>query len=465
VLYDRLVHHSLLALAPESAELIDVGKRPEGPDRQGEINRLLVEHGRRRHTVVRLKGGDPFVFGRGGEEAEALTSAGVQWEVVPGVSSAFAVPAAVGIPVTHRGVSSSVTVVTGTGSVDWEVLAQMEGTLVILMGMSNRAAIADALQRGGKAASTPVAVIERGTTSSQVVVRTSLGELADVPLGPPAVIVVGDVAALGRDGRDGRDVRPLAGRSVVLTRSGPRAQGLRVALRHAGASVVEVPLTTQTDPDDGGAALRAAAREVGSFRWVVLTSVNAVSRLMGELRDARAVGATLVAAVGPATADALRAAGIEPDLMPADHRAEGLIAAFPAHEPGSSGNSVLFPSADRAPSTIPEGLAKKGWEVHRVEAYRTVALPPPDGPTLERIALADAVILTAPSSADVFAGLKAHGGAPLRLPPLVVCIGPTTAERARALGLARVEQAVETSSEAIVEVLIGHLCGPGTPGS
>ena len=459
VLFDRLVNHSVLALAPESAELIDVGKRPDSPGAAGqaEINRLLVEHGRRSPTVVRLKGGDPFVFGRGGEEAEALTRAGVRWEVVPGVSSAFGVPAAVGIPVTHRGLSSSVTVVTGTGSVDWEILAKIDGTLVILMGMTNRATIADELQRGGKAASTPVAVIERGTTASQAEVRTTLGQLADVTLSSPAVIVVGPVAALGSP-------EPLAGRSVVVTRSGPRARDLIDAVQRAGAQAVEVPLTTQTEPHDGGAALRAAAREVGSFRWVVLTSVNAVSHFMGELRDARALGATLVAAVGPATADALRSAGVEPDLVPTEHSASGLTAAFPLHDRGSSGNRVLFPCADRAPSTVPDALLEKGWVVERVEAYRTVSLPPPSGPLLESVARADAVVFTAASSAEAFAALRGPDGTPLPVPPLVVCIGPTTAESARALGMSGVEQAEGTSVERIVEALIRHLAGPGAGG-
>ena len=189
VIFDRLVHRSLLALAPSSAELVDVGKRPDaaqsGTGRQAEINRLLVVHGRQSHTVVRLKGGDPFVFGRGGEEGDVLTRAGVPWQIVPGVSSAFGVPAAAGIPVTHRGLSSSVTVVTGRvgdptapGGVDWDVLAKVGGTLVILMGMQTRTEIAGALQRGGKPADTPTAVIERGTTSTQRVVRTTLDRLA-----------------------------------------------------------------------------------------------------------------------------------------------------------------------------------------------------------------------------------------------------------------------------------------------
>jgi uroporphyrinogen III methyltransferase / synthase len=503
VLYDRLVHHSILALAPETAELIDVGKRPDGSRpgaaSQVEINQLLVDYGQRKHIVVRLKGGDPFVFGRGGEEVEVLTRAGVRWEVVPGISSAFAVPAVVGIPVTHRGLSSSVTVVTGRtddptapGSVNWEALAKVDGTVVILMGMMNRAEIAEALMRGGRPASTPTAVIERGTTPEQAVVRTTLGQLTDVPLGSPSVIVVGPVADLGADPAppeladladltDLTDLTdpgdlvpgpPLWGRTVVVTRSGPRARGLVAALHDAGAATIEIPLTEQADPLDQGAALRAAATDVGRFRWVILTSVNAVTRFMAELRDARSLGGTLVAAVGPATADALRRAGVEPDLVPAEHWANGLVAEFPDREPANDppdndppGNLVLFPCADQAPMTIPEGLSSKGWDVHRVEAYRTVALPPPNDEVLAKLADADAVVFTAGSSATAYVALHGPDGRQLRVPPLVVCIGPTTSGVARALGMHGVEEAHGPSTEGIVAALIHHLDGPPAGGS
>jgi uroporphyrinogen III methyltransferase / synthase len=472
VLYDRLVHHSVLALAPLSAELIDVGKRPDGARPgaalQEEINRLLVEHGRRGHTVVRLKGGDPFLFGRGGEEVEALTGAGVPWEIVPGVSSAFGVPAVVGIPVTHRGLSTSVTVVTGrvddpANGVDWDALAKVDGTLVILMGMKDRADIAAALVRGGKPESTPTAVIERGTTTDQVVVRTTLGQLGEITLGSPSVIVVGPVAALGVVGSPRPGPAPLAGRSVVATRSGRRGRSLVEALHRAGAEVVEVPLTEQVGPSDGGVALRAAAKELGHYQWAVFTSVNAVERLMGELRDARSLGSLLVAAVGPATAGALRTAGVEPDLVPAEHRAAGLVAEFPEfaefpdHEPGSPGNLVLFPCAEEVPSTIFEGLRTKGWEVRRIPAYRTVALPPPEDWLLERMAHADAITFAASSSVTAYAALKGPDGRPLAVPPLVVCLGPTTAGDARGLGMTGVEEADGPSSEGIVAALARNL--------
>jgi uroporphyrinogen III methyltransferase/synthase len=246
---------------------------------------------------------------------------------------------------------------------------------------------------------------------------------------------------------------------VVVTRSGPRTRGLVEALHAAGAETIEIPLTEQVGATDGGAALQAAAHGVNRYRWVVFTSVNAVERFMGELRDARALGSTLVAAVGPATADSLRAAGVEPDLIPLEHRAGGLVAEFPDYEPGSlaPGNLVLFPCAEQAPTTIPDGLGAKGWDVQRIHAYRTVALPPPDRWLLDRIVHADAVTFTASSSATAYAALKGSDGAPLPVPPLVICIGPTTAKDARALGMAGVEEAEAPSSDGIVAALVRNL--------
>jgi len=471
VIYDRLVHRSLLALAPEGAAMVDVGKQP-GSDsgaRQDEINRLLVEHGAQAHTVVRLKGGDPFLFGRGGEEVDVLAQAGIPWEVVPGVTSATAVPAAAGIPVTHRGLASSVTVVTGqvgdgseASRVDWDALAMLDGTLVILMGMGTRAEIALALQRGGKSPDTPVAVIEKGTMPSQQVIRTTLRDLGAVALGSPAVIVVGPVAALGEVAAPAAG--PLAGRTVVVTRAAPRAKGLVELLHQAGARVIELPLTAQAPPSDGGAALRSAAAGVAGFEWIVFTSANAVHQLLGELRDARALGAAKVAAVGPASAEALRMAGIEPDLVPAEYSARALVESFPART-GERPGTVLFPSADLAPMTIPDGLAEKGWSVARVEAYRTVDVDTPDTELLDDAARADAVTFTATSSVRAYLSLRRPDGSPQVVPPLVVCIGPTTAEHARAMGLSGVVEAWGASASGMVEVLVHHLAGHGDDAS
>jgi len=248
-----------------------------------------------------------------------------------------------------------------------------------------------------------------------------------------------------------------------VTRSGRRAQGLVAALHAAGAHTVAVPLTEQVGPLDGGAALRDAAarvREQG-FRWIVFTSVNAVRALMAQWRDARALGGTLVAAVGPATAAALRAAGVEPDLVPADPRAAGLVAAFEEPKAGE-GSLVLFPCADLAPSTVPDALAAMGWEVRRVEAYRTVSGPRPEPEVLEQMAAGDAVIFAAPSAAEAHVALVRPDGSSVGLPPVIVCIGPSTAARARALGMRGVVESPGPSPGEIVGALIGALIeGPG----
>jgi uroporphyrinogen III methyltransferase/synthase len=459
VLHDRLVSPAVLDLVPPSAELIDVGKMPDASgDQQAEIGRLLVEHGRRHHNVVRLKGGDPFLFGRGGEEIEVLDAAGIDWEVVPGVTSAFAVPAALGIPVTHRGLASSVTVVTGrvgeTGAgpgPDWEALARAGGTLIVVMGMTTRDAVADALMRGGRAPDTPVAVISRGTLPAERLVRTTLAGLAGVELEGPAVIVIGPVAALGRAGRDAPSGGALAGRTVVATRSGDRAAGLTNALERAGAVVVKLPLTRTVDPADGGDAVRAAAASLATFDWVVFTSQNAVDRLMAEVRDARALAGVAVAAVGPATADALRLAGVEPDLVPAENSARGLVEEF-----ADGAGRVLFPCANLAADTIETGLGEKGWTVERVEAYRTVPAAAPDPALLDRVAAADAITFAATSSVQAFSALTMADGTPVPVPPHVVCIGPTTAAAARAAGMANVAEAWGSSAEGMVRELVDH---------
>ena len=302
-------------------------------------------------------------------------------------------------------------------------------------------------------------MIERGTTPTERVARTTLAGLAGVELGPPAVIVIGPVAALGADApAAAAQAGPLAGRTVVVTRSGRRARDLVDALERAGATALELPLTRQVDPADGGVALRAAAAEVHENRWVVFTSVNAVERFVAELRDACALGPVLVAAVGPATAVALRLAGVEPDLVPAEHSARGLVEEFP--RPDGAGGRVLFPAADLSPDTIAEGLGQKGWEVRRVEAYRTVARSSPGPEILARVAAADAVSFTATSSVAAFGALRTPEGAPLPRPPHVVCIGPTTAEAARAAGWAGVHEARGQSAEGIVAELVDHF-GPG----
>ncbi|HEY2428891.1 MAG TPA: uroporphyrinogen-III C-methyltransferase [Acidimicrobiales bacterium] len=448
VLYDSLAEASLLDLAPVGAERVFVGKRPGAPVPQDEINDLLVRHGRAGSTVVRLKGGDPFVFGRGGEEALALIRAGVAFEVVPGISSAVAVPAYAGIPVTHRGLATSVTVVTGHSrhavdtETNWEALAAVGGTIVVLMGVTHRARIAERLIAGGLAPGTPVAAVRWGTRPEQRTIRTTLAGLGASPLEPPVTIVVGAVAELDLGWWERR---PLFGRRVVVTRAREQASELAGRLRDLGAEAVEVPTIAVEDPADGGAALRRAAACLGAYDWVVLTSVNAVERLLAEIRDARAFGTARVAAVGNMTAAALARGGVVADLVPTRFVAEALLEAFPV-----GAGRVLVPRAAAARDVLPDGLVAKGWTVDIVEAYRTVPARPEEA-VLEAVAEADAVTFASSSAVTNFLAVAR------RIPPIVAVIGPVTARTAEAAGLHVDVVAPESTIESLVEALARRL--------
>lgn len=457
VVYDRLVDPALLGLAPPGALLIAAGAT--GADRQGEIDALLAEHGEAGRVVVRLKGGDPFLFGRGGEEAEALTRAGVAWEVVPGVSSATAVPAYAGIPVTHRGLSTSVTVVTGqvgaggTAGVDWEALARLDGTLVVLMGMANRSEIARRLLEAGRPPDTLVAVVERGTTPSQREVRTTLGGLGSVELDSPAVVVIGPVAALDLSWVT---ARPLDATTVVVTRARAQAGSLTAALEAVGARVVPLPVIESADPDDLEALDRAAAG-VAAYDWVVFTSANAVHRFVARLRDSRSLGEARIAALGGATAHALERYNLVADLVPgpkASPGAEGLVEAF---ADASGTGRVLFPRAAVVGPVLSRGLAARGWSVDEVVAYRTVPAPPPPAALADQAAGADVITFTSLSSVEAYLGLADDRGRPLVVPPVVACIGPVTAEAARHAGLEVAIESRTPSPQALATAVAAYL--------
>ena len=328
VLYDRLVGRRLLAMAPHRAESIDVGKATgDGRDRQEAINALMIEKAKAGNRVVRLKGGDPFVFGRGGEEAAALAGAGVPYRVVPGVTSAVAAPAYAGIPLTHRGYASSFTVLTGSESPDkedsaiaWDEVAGIGGTVVVLMGWERLEEIVNALVAGGRPADTPAAVVQWGSGASQ---RTVAGTLADIAgkargseMGPPAAVVVGEVVRL-RDRLRWFDSGPLFGKRVLVTRSRRQAGALSEMLSLEGAEVVEAP-AIEVRPLDDTSELDEAVRDLSLHRWAVFTSANAVDAVFDRLAalslDARALRDTRVAAIGAATAARLRERGIAADL-------------------------------------------------------------------------------------------------------------------------------------------------------
>ncbi len=463
VVYDRLSVASLLDLAPSGAERINVGKRPGAHTRtQDEINALLVERGREGRQVVRLKGGDPFVFARGGEEAAAVLAAGIEVEVVPGVTSAFAVPAYAGIPVTLRHSSTSVTVVTGhedpsagDGSVDWEAVARVGGTIVVLMGVKRWPGIARRLQAGGLDPATPAAAIQWGTRPEQRARRATLATLEDHELESPSVIVVGSVAA---ERLDWFETRPLFGRTVVVTRAVGTGGGFAERLRTLGAEVLQVPTIAIEAPADGGGALRRAGERItsGEVAWLVFTSANAVAPLLAEVADARALAGAQVAAVGPVTARALADRGVAADLVPAEAVAEALVAAFPtAPRSGRPADRrVILPRAEVARDVVPDGLAALGWDVEVVDAYRTVPVVP-ESAVLDQVAAADAIAFTSASTVRNFvaaAGTRA-------VPPVVACIGPITAAAARELGLRVDVEPAEHTVPALADALAASLAG------
>jgi len=465
VVHDRLTDPSLLSLAPAPAERVDVGKQPDDRGDQDAINKLLVDRAKRGRRVVRLKGGDPFVFGRGGEEALALLGAGVPFEVVPGVTSAIAAPAYAGVPVTHRGLVTSFTVVAGhsrsvdappaEGGTNWEALAKAGGTIVVLMGAAHRGRVADRLIAGGMSPGTPVMAVQWGTEPQQRTTRTTLAELGGTEVAPPVTIVIGEVAALDLGWYP---LRPLATRTVVVTRAGHQAPALSGRLRDMGARVIELPVISLAPPADGGTALEAAAARVatGAYSWAVFTSANAVEQFFALVPDTRALGTTRVAAVGPATAEALRRFRVVADLVPADFRAEGLLAEFPS-PPGAPPTALLLPQAAGARPELAAGLTGMGWQVDAVPAYRTV----PNHVSAELLATvagADAICFASPSAVASY--LDQAGEAGTGVPPMVACIGPVTAAAARARGLAVGAEAAEHTIDGLLAALAAALSPP-----
>ncbi len=454
VVYDRLAAAALLDLAPATAERVSVGKAPGRAEAtQDEINALLVRHARAGRRVVRLKGGDPFVFGRGGEEAEALRAAGIAFEVVPGVTSALAAPAYAGIPVTHRGLARHVTIVTGHedptqdgAGVDWATLARAGGTLVVLMGASRIDAIAAQLRAAGLPADTPVAAVQRGTRPDQVTVRATLATIGDAAPDPPAAIVIGAVAALDFAWFERR---PLFGRTVVVTRAREQASGLRATLETLGAAVEELPAIVVE-------ALPVTLPDLTRFSWLVLTSANGVRALFDALHaaggDARALAGCRVAAIGPGTAAALDACGVRADLVPDRYVAEALLDAFP--DPAHPGEAVLVARAAQARDVLPDGLTARGYTVEVLPLYTTRPAPPdPDVLAALRAGRVDAVTFTSSSTVTNFC--DAVG--PLDTPPLVVSIGPVTSETARARGLTVDAEAREHTIDGLVAQVVATL--------
>ncbi|MFL5885250.1 MAG: uroporphyrinogen-III C-methyltransferase [Thermoleophilaceae bacterium] len=459
ILYDRLIPSGALDGARPDAELRYVGKQPGGHSMsQDEIDGVLVDLAREGRNVVRLKGGDPFVFGRAGEEAQALAAAGLRFEVVPGVTAGVAAPAYAGIPVTHRDEASAVAFVTGhedpgkdESAIDWPALAAFPGTLVFYMGVRNLAGIAERLVAAGRAPDEPVAVIERGTLPGQ---RTVTGTLSDISarveeanLRPPAITLVGPVAKL-REALEWAERRPLFGRSVVVTRARAQASGLAQRLTELGASVIEAP-AIRIEPRDGAKVERAAAH-IGDYALVCLTSPNGAALLMDRLRDARELAGVTVAAIGPGTARELERRGVRPDVVPERSVAEALVDALA--EVRVEGRRVLVARAAEARDVLPDALRDRGAEVEVVALYETVAEPLAD----DRIAAAaDADYVTFTSSSTVRYLMRALNGRAPDPFPRVVSIGPVTSETAREHGLTVAVEAERHDIDGLVQALVG----------
>lgn len=443
IFYDRLIPPGALDGAREDAELVYVGKAPGRPSvPQEEIAERLIEAARAGRSVVRLKGGDPFVFGRGGEEGEALRAAGVEFEVVPGITAGVAATAYAGIPVTYRDDASAVAFVTGhedpgkeESAIDWDALARFPGTLVFYMGVKRLAANAAALIGAGRDADEPAAAVERGTMEGQRTVVATLGTLADAVgregVGPPALIVVGPVV-MRRESLAWLERRPLHGRRVVVTRARAQASGLAATLRGLGAEVVELP-AIRIEPRIESNEVRSVVASIRDYALVCLTSPNGVRLLFEALHaaglDARALAGATVAAIGPGTAGALAANGIVADVVPEKFVAEALVEALAGVE--VDGHRVLVARAAEARDVLPGSLRERGAEVDVAALYETVR-EEPGAEAIEAARSADYVTFT--SSSTVRNLTEALGD---RFPrnARVVSIGPVTSEAAREAGL------------------------------
>ncbi|MCL1917332.1 MAG: uroporphyrinogen-III C-methyltransferase [Peptococcaceae bacterium] len=472
IVYDRLASSKLLAQAPRRAELIYVGKSPEKHALvQEKINLLLVEKAKEGKCVVRLKGGDPFLFGRGGEEAECLCEHAILFEVVPGVTSALAVPAYAGIPVTHRNYTSAVCIVTGNedpmkedSDLDWSKIATSAGTLVFLMGMANLGAICQRLMENGRAPKMPVALIRWGTRPEQ---RTLIGTLATIEtyarethFTNPAVIVVGDVVNL-REKLAWFERRPLFGKRVLVTRAREQASQMSQAIEYLGGEAVEFPTICVAPPlKEDVAKLDTALAEVSGYQWIVFTSVNGVvaffDRLAALEMDVRDLKGPRLCAIGPKTADELRGKGLRVDFLPELYRAEAIVEGLKGEI--QEGDRILLPRADIARKVLPETLTMLGAQVNEIAAYRTVQAD--DEGAGERLCqeLCEGrihiVTFTSSSTVTNFLNLVGAESIPSwRSQVRVASIGPITSETAAKRGLTVDIEAEEYTIEGLVKSL------------
>jgi len=453
VFYDHLANAALLDLAPAGAERVYVGKKKsDHAFSQEEIGAMLVERARRGLTVVRLKGGDPLIFGRGGEEAEALAEAGIPFEIVPGVTTPLGIAAYTGVPLTHREHTSVVTFVTGHAveAIDWSKVGHAE-TLVIFMGLTTFPQIARELIERGRAPDTPAMAVRWATRPFQETLVGTLADLAhriaDAGMKPPATIVVGEVVRL-RGKLDWYGRLPLSGRRIAVTRARGQAEAMSARLRELGADVIEMPAIEIRPPSDPAPLDRAIA-ELAAYDWLIFTSANGVERFVerldrssSDLRDLRA----RICAIGPATRAAIEALHLKVDLTGKEYVAEGLLEAFAAHD--LTGKRVLLPRAAVARDLVPVELARRGARVDVVEAYRTVA--PAGFPDLKAVR-PDWITFTSSSTVQ---NVVALAGADALRGIQVASIGPVTSATARRLGVEVAAEAAVFTTEGVVEAIL-----------
>jgi uroporphyrinogen III methyltransferase / synthase len=472
VLHDRLTPEAALRGARADAEIVYVGKRPGEPEvPQAEIERLMSEHARGGRSVVRLKGGDPFVFGRGGEEAEALARAGIRFEVVPGVTAGVAAPAYAGIPLTHRDDASAVAFVAGHedpskdgSAIDWDALARFPGTLVLFMGVKRLDRNVTRLIAAGRPADEPAAVVERGTTPAQSIVTATLAELpravARAGIEPPAIVLTGAVAAR-RETIAWLERRPLFGRRVVVTRARAQASGLAGTLAALGADVVELP-AIRIEPRLCSDEVRDAIGAIHAYALVCLTSPNGARLLFEALDraglDARALASAAVAAIGPGTAAALAERGIRADIVPERSVTEALVESLAAVDVAN--RPVLVARAAEARDVLPDALRERGAKVDVVALYETVT-EEPDPAALEAAGAADYVTFASSSAVRNF--LAAIGERSPRA-ARIVSIGPVTSAAARAAGLDVHAEAERHDPDGLVEALVLDAAARAVPG-
>ncbi len=469
VVYDRLADDRILRWAPEDAEYIYVGKASSNHTmKQEDINQLLVDKAKEGKCVVRLKGGDPFVFGRGGEEGLLLRENNLPFEIVPGITSAISVPAYAGIPVTHRAVATSFAVVTGhedptkgKSNMRWEHLATGVDTLVFLMGVANLPHITSKLIENGRSADTPAAVIRWGTKPEQRTLITTVGKAAeDVAkngIKPPAIFIVGEVVKL-RDSLqwfDNLSQRPLFGKRILVTRARSQASKLTAKLENLGAEVIEAPAIEIADPSDLYEALDKAIDHVQDYHWMIFTSANGVEYFFNRLyqagKDVRALGYAKIAAIGSATAEKLKQYGIVADVIPQEYRAEGVIEAMKGKLPPHA--KILLPRAEEAREILPEKLREMGAEVEVAPAYRTVCGDVDSEALVSELINGEIDVVTFTSSSTVKNLVNIIGSVDFLKDVKTACIGPVTADTAKSLGIEPDIIAKEYTIDGLVEAI------------